>query len=649
MPPAFVLLLRRFAWVSFAVATAWFAMALPQQAVDAQNRALKSPDSVEARRLRELANVVPADPVVLVAFAAPGSLELPADHRATIAALAKQLAAVDGVIAVTAAPAPDAGLVLLAIAVRRDDELAVAEAVLAVARPAAPPGVRVLAAGLPLVEGTIARLVAAERTRVVPLLVVALFAVAWLAYRRAALAVAALLPALCAIAWTSGLLARLGHRLDPIAALLDPVLLTIGVATSVHVLGAWRRATAAAASAETAVAAALAEVKTPAMLAAATTMVGLWSLATSDVPAVVDFGVRSAFGVGLTHLFAFTLLPPLLLRLRPAPLAAAADERMSAAWRLLATRRASVLMVAAAGSALAIAGLSRLRADNDVLRLLPRDESVRQDVDELAARLGGIETFHLLAPPRSPAEDPTRLLPLVAALREQPGIAGLAGPAVRGRDGELAVPLLLRPGGSAARTALFDDVERITATLGLDDVVPAGPSVQLARDSHRLLRSLLGNIALSLALLAGGMALGLRSWRLAMVGIAPNVMPSLWLYGGLGWLDRPVGVATAMIGCTMLGLVVDNTIHLLHRFQALRAGGGRDDAMQAAWLDTIRPMTLASAVLGLGFGTAVGSRLSTTAEFGALAAATIATAWFGTAVLLPAAAARQPAPHGDVQ
>lgn len=644
MPSAFVLLLRRVAWVAFAVATAWFAVALPEQAVDAQNRALKSPDGVDARRLRELAQVVPADPVVLLAFAAPGSLELPDDHRRTIAALAQQITAIDGVITVREAPAPDAGLALLAIAVRRDDELAVAEAVLAAARPAAPPGVRVLAAGLPLVEGTVARLVAAERTRVVPLLVGALFAVAWFAYRRAALAVAALLPALCAIAWTSGLLARLGHRLDPIAALLDPVLLTIGVATSVHVLGAWQRA--AATDADAAIDVALAEVKTPAMLAAATTMVGLWSLATSDIPAVVDFGLRSAFGVGLTHLFAFTLLPPLLRRLRPAPAAAAADERMAAAWRLLARRRASVLMAAAAGSAFAVAGLSRITADNDVLRLLPRDESVRQDVDELAARLGGVETFHLLAPPRSPAEDPSRLLPLVAALREQPGVAGLAGPALRGRDGELAVPLLLRPGGSAARTALFDDVERITATLGLDDVAPAGPSVQLARDSHRLLRSLLGNIALSLALLAGGMALGLRSWRLALVGIAPNVLPSLWLYGGLGWLDRPVGVATAMIGCTMLGLVVDNTIHLLHRYQALRAGGSRHDALRAAWLDTIRPMTLASAVLALGFGSAIGSRLSTTAEFGALAAATIATAWLGTAVLLPAAA-RQPAPHGE--
>lgn len=640
MPSAFVNLLRRAAWVAFVATTVWFALALPHQPVDAQNRALKSPDSVDAQRLRELANVLPSDPVVLLAFAAAGSLALPEAQRQQIAALTDELAAVDGVIDVASVPAPDPGLSLLAVTVRPDDELAVAERVLAVARPAAPPGVRVLAAGLPLVEGTIARLVADERARVVPLLLGALFAVAWFAYRRAALAAAALLPALAAIAWTSGLLARLGHRLDPIAALLDPVLLTIGVATSVHVLGAWQRAAASGRVADAAVDDALHEVKTPAMLAAATTMVGLWSLATSDIPAVVDFGVRSAFGVGLTHVFAFLLLPPLLRRLRPTAAVTADDGIAASAWRALARRRATALALAAAGTALAVAGLTRVTADNDVLRLLPPDEAVRRDFDELAARLGGVETFHLLAPPRSKAEEPTRLLPLVAALREQPGIAGLAGSPLRGSEGELAVPLLLRPGGSAARTELFDQIERIATVLGVDELAPAGASVQLARDSHRLLHSLLGNIALSMLLLAVGMAIGLRSWRLALVGMAPNVLPSLWLYGGLGWVGRPVSVATAMIGCTMLGLVVDNTIHLLHRYRALRGGSTRDAALRAAWLDTIRPMTLASAVLALGFGSAIGSRLTTTAEFGALAAATIAAAWLGTAVLLPAATMR---------
>jgi predicted RND superfamily exporter protein len=473
----------------------------------------------------------------------------------------------------------------------------------------------------------------------VPLLLAVLFAVAWLAYRRAALAAATLAPALAAIAWTSGAIARLGHRLDPVAALLDPVLLTIGVATSVHVVGAFLRATATGLPSAAAVDAAVREVKAPALLATATTMVGMWSLATSDIPAVFDFGLRSALGIGLAHFFTFLLLPPLLRRMAlPTGAAAAAPASPSTArlWSAIGRHRTGALAAAAAISALAAAGLFRVRADNDVLQLLPRDELVRRDHDVLAGRLGGIDAFHLLVPARHPGAEPARLLPLLAALREQPGIAGLAGPARRGEDGEVAVPLLLAPGGSAAREALFAGIERTTTVLGFDGVAPAGASVQLARDSGRLLRSLLGSALGSLAMLAIGMALGFRSWRLGLLGIAPNLLPSLWLYGALGWSGRPVSVATAMIGCTMLGLVVDNTIHLLHRYHALRARAGAAAALAEAWHDTIAPMTLASTVLALGFGSAAWSRLTTTAEFGVLAAATIATAWLATAVLLPA-------------
>ncbi|MBM3962934.1 MAG: hypothetical protein FJ306_13690, partial [Planctomycetes bacterium] len=305
-------LLRSFAWVTFLGCTVWLAAALPEQSVDAQNRSLKSPTSRDAERLRELAAVVPTDPVVLVAFTAPGNLELPADQRQQLAALTEQVRALPGVQAIAAAPVPDPGLAAYAVTVARDDELPTTERVLVACRAGLPPGVGLHAAGLPLVEGTIARLVAAERQRVVPLLLAVLFAVAWIAYRKAALAVAAIAPALAAIAWTSGAIARLGHRLDPVAALLDPVLLTIGVATSVHVVGAFLRATATGLPAAAAVDAAVREVKSPALLATTTTMVGMWSLATSDIPAVFDFGLRSALGIGLAHFFTFLLLPPLL-------------------------------------------------------------------------------------------------------------------------------------------------------------------------------------------------------------------------------------------------------------------------------------------------------------------------------------------------
>ena len=629
-------LLTRCAWLLFALATVLMLAGLVQQRVDPENRALKAPDSADAVALAALREVVADDPVVLLAFVTRGDLPLLPGDGERLQQLRTELAARPDVVQVFDAPVPDQGMVLMPVAIRGSDLLQVAEAVVAAARQAAPPTVEVKATGLPLLEGTIARLVAGERTTIVPVLIAVLLLAALLFYRHLGLAIAVLLPALCGIAWTGGAIAWLGHRLDPIAALLDPVLLTIGVAASIHFVEAYRRALADGAAPTAAARTAAVELRTPALLACATTMVGLWSLCTSDIPAVFDFGLRSALGVAIVHLLSFVILPSWLPAMAPRAAAAKTTGGPGQRWlSVLHAHRCKLGLLVGGLTALAIAGLGQLETDNDPLTMLPADEPARIDHDLLAARLGGVEVFHLLIEERSPASEPARLLPFLAELQRTPGIAGLAGPAQRSAEGALAVPLLLAPGGSGVRAPLFDQIERSAKVMGLDGLQPAGVSVQIARDSHRLLVALLGSLGLSCVLLLVGMMIGLRSWRLGLLGMLPNLLPSLWLYGALGWSGRPLSVATAMIGCTMLGLIVDNTLHLLHHYRHERLTTPPRQALRSALDRCGRPMTLASVVLMLGFVTAAISRLATTVEFALLATATIGAAWFATAVVLP--------------
>ncbi|MBL9078706.1 MAG: MMPL family transporter [Planctomycetes bacterium] len=640
-------------WLGLA---AWLALFLPAtavlfafqtgQSVDASNRALKIPDGTDARNRAALAEVVGDDHVVLLAFAVPGSLPmLPLDANA-LEHTRERIASLPGVTACRALPSPEPGLVLWAASLAGDDPGGLAGAVVAAARAGAPPTVRVLATGLPLIEAKIAARVAAERRHIVPWLVVALLLAAGAVYRHLGVAAAALLPALAGITWTGGLIALRGRPLDPVAALLDPVLLTIGVAASVHFVEAWRRGRRDGLDPRAAADFAAAEQKQPALLATATTMVGLLSLATSPVPAVVDFGVHAAFGVALVHVFTFALLPAWLpFAARHARVPAAATGVLARWPQRCARHRGPLLVLAAALTSLAAAGLPLLHADNDPLTMLPASDPVRADHDELAARLGGVEVFHLLVPARSPGTDPSRLLAFLAAIQTQPGLAGLAGPVLRGDEGQLAAPLLLRPSGSAVREPLFDGIERAATVMGLDGLVAAGPAVQIARDSAALLRGLLGSLWWTLLLLAAGLCIGLRSLRLGLLGMLPNVLPCLWIYGAIAWLDRPVSVATAMIACTMLGLIVDNTLHLLHHYRSERRRLDRAAATAAALQRCGRGMVLSSALLVLGFLVTATSRLATTVEFSLLAASTIAAALFGTIVLLPLAL--QPAPEVD--
>lgn len=627
-------LLWALAWL---LPTAWLFTQQQAQRIDPTNQALKAPGTADATNQRDLATVLASDQVVLLGFRVLGGLPvLPADGE-RVAAFRTALEAQPGVAGCRAPETQEQGLCLLTVSLQGDDSAGTAHAVVAAARKACPESMQLLATGLPLLEAAIADLVVTERRTIVPVLAFVLFAAAWVLYRRASLAVAALLPALLAIVWTSGLAAALGHPLDPVAALLDPVLLTIGVATSVHFVECWRRGLGSGLDPRGAARHAAAEQRTPTLLATGTTMVGLLSMATSPVPAVVDFGLWSAFGVALVHAFTFALLPGWLGWLRPAPVAAAAtSEYVAARWlHGLLRNRATIVGVAVAATALAVARLPALRADNDPLALLPAEVPCRADHDALAAQLGGVEVCHLYAPPRSPATDPARLLSFVASTQLLPGVAGLGGPVLRGADGALAVPLLLRPGGTAVRQPLFAELARGARVLGLDGLVPAGTAVRIANDSGALMQSLVGSTALTLLLLVAGMCAGLRSWRLGLCGMLPNLLPCLWLYGAIAWAGRPVSVATGMIGCTMLGLVVDNTLHLLHQYRLLRAAAPPRAAMTAALQRVGRPMWLSSGLLVLGFATAATSRLATTIEFSLLACATILAALVGTGVLLP--------------
>lgn len=216
----------------------------------------------------------------------------------------------------------------------------------------------------------------------------------------------------------------------------------------------------------------------------------------------------------------------------------------------------------------------------------------------------------------------------------------MGGQVLRDDDGDLAVPLLLRPMGSAGRDRLFTAIEQAARACGLDGLVTAGSLVQIARDSNRLVGGLALGTIVVFVLLTAGMCLCLRSVALGLAGSVPMALACVWVYGAIAWCGHPVSVATGMIGCTMLGLIVDNAPHFLHRYRMLRGAHDGRQALAAALQQVARPIAVSSGLLLLGFASAATSRLSTTVEFALLACSAIVAALFSTAVLVPLALTR---------
>lgn len=600
--------------------------------VDAHNESMKAPDSAEAVATRRLVATFGGENAIALAFVARTHDEVAALEGEALATLAARLRTELGVRGVDGPlPAADDVAVLVADLAPTAD----GDALVALARAMCPPTLRLLPAGAPLAEAAIARGVAADRQTLLPLIAGALLLLALCMYASIAHALAALLPATLAILVIGSLQHWSGLQLDPIGVLLEPVLLTVGVATAVHWLSAYRRERERGHAAAVAIQRTRAALVQPTTLATATTMLGFWSLALHPIPAVADFGRHAGLGTALVHALTLLLLPRWVASF-PGRIAATAHEptdrsRRYVAWLL--QRRGLLFAVIVATAAGAANSWLSLHVDNDPMRVLPTGDPFRRDLDEFCSRLGGAETFAILVDHDSPAATIDRLMPFVAAAAETPPASGLAAPPRIGVDGTVMVPVRLMPSGSRARSALFAGIEERARHLGYRGVTVAGLSVQIARDSDRLVRGQLLGMAVTALGLFFGLWIGLRSWRLAALGLVPNLLPCALLYGGLSALGQPLTVASAMIGSVMLGLIVDNTIHLLHHVRHARGTPAQRTATALAAV--ARPMLISSAVLSAGFGVGAAGAMTTTHDFALLSAATIAFALIGTGLVLP--------------
>lgn len=623
----------------------WAQLQVP---IDIENKALKSPGSPEALALERRIEHFGRDITLLAAFHAvpEGSGVITEVEERGLAALERGLAELDGVGSVRRWPLDSHDCRVLAVALDAPggDFAPVVERVERAIAEGAPASTRISLTGLPVGEVVIAREVRAEQGRILPLVVGAFVLLLLFYYRHPGLVLAILAPAGVSIAWTGGIAALLGRELDPVSVMLQPVLLTVGVAAGVHWIEAYLDELRRGTPPEHAAGLAVAGLRKPALLAALTTVVGFLSLSFNSIPAVIDFGIFAALGVALAYAIAAWLTPALLrlgARHVPADLVRRHGERFgelgyrAAEWlgrRALAIRACAVLI--------AVAGLAlwpRIEVDNDPQSLLPQSHPFRRATERVVREIGGSDVFDVVVPAGSTLAEPAALGLFAAHVLELAPVAAGAGPAQRSDGGDWLLRFLLEPSGSTERSRLFDEIEAHAAALGSPQVRATGTSVQVARDSDRLVKSaILGTLA-SLGVLFALFWAGFRSLRYAWLAMIPNALPCIVVYAVLAALGRPLTVATAMISSVLLGLIVDDTIHLLHRYRELRRAGLEGlSAIERVFQHSGRAIVITSVVLGLGFSVGLAGELATTVEFCGLAAVTILVAFLCDLLLLPA-------------
>jgi predicted RND superfamily exporter protein len=164
-----------------------------------------------------------------------------------------------------------------------------------------------------------------------------------------------------------------------------------------------------------------------------------------------------------------------------------------------------------------------------------------------------------------------------------------------------------------------------------------GPLAVVSRMIDEIQATQTGSFGVALLGVGFLSALCLRSVSLAALAMVPTTLPVLWTLGAMGALGVPLDVGTAMVAAVVLGLGVDEALHLLSAYRSRRdAGVSRDDAIDAALRQVGRPVLTSAAALAIGFLALAFVPWKSLASFGFVSVVAISASLLADLLVLPA-------------
>jgi predicted RND superfamily exporter protein len=130
----------------------------------------------------------------------------------------------------------------------------------------------------------------------------------------------------------------------------------------------------------------------------------------------------------------------------------------------------------------------------------------------------------------------------------------------------------------------------------------------------------------------------LRSFKLGLLAMVPNLLPATMTLGFMGLVGIRLDVGTVLIAAIAIGISVNDTSHIMFRFKHELAAGAvsPEDAVRRMMLKTGRPVVASSLILMAGFGVLLFASVKSVSYFGLLSSATIASALLADLVITPA-------------
>lgn len=497
--------------------------------------------------------------------------------------------------------------------------------------------------------------------------------------------------------WTCGLLELSGARLSMVSSILTSLITVIGIATTMHITVVYREMRLQYPRFE-AFQKTFAYLIVPMIWVSLTTAIGFAALFNSGATPVRSFSLMMAVGSLLVPVLCVLIMPGGILigglhsEIRP-PIGQKFLERQLGRisnWSYRHPRwiTAISLLLSLGG----FYGLTKLNVETDFSKNFRQSSPVVKAIDFFESRLGGVGTWEVsFEVPKEfdqlpldkirdlcddlkalELEDGTKLTKVVslidgidlvpriplseeekrglfraiprfrdALLEErrdmmrhlQPEMEPSLYNAEHGRMRIMLRSLEQRP--AEVKLELIKQVEA-TARKYFPDAEASGLYVLLTYMISSLLGDQIESFTISAVGILISMIIAFRSFTIGLVTLIPNIFPLLLVVGGMGVVNVPVNIGTAMIASVSIGLTVDTTImYVTEYLRARRAGQTHLEAINYAHGGAGLAVLLSNIALIIGFSVLALSNFVPMIYFGILVSLAMLGGLLGNLFMLP--------------
>ena len=551
---------------------------------------------------------------------------------------------------------------------------------------------RLYITGLAMMNNAFGESTQNDMATLVPMMFLTIIFILGILLRSFSSTIAAVVMIFATILFAMGIMGWLGWKLTPASAAAPTIIMTMAVADTVHLLVTFLHNMRRGQTRHDAMKDSLRVNFQPIFITSVTTAIGFLSMNFSDVPPFHDLGNMVAIGVMFAFVLSVSTLPAIMMVLPVRVLAQAEKENafMPAFAQFVIHRRRPLLFGMGLLALALMAFLPQNTLDDQFVEYFDETVDFRRDTDFSRANLAGIYTlqYSLKQGESGGISDPVFLKSVDQFsqwLRTQPEVMHVQtisdtfkrlNKNMHGDDPayyslpesrELAAQYLLLyelslPYGldlndqidiDKAQTRLNITLENLHTeemlalenrvsnwlSTNLPDVgfTGASPTLMFAHIGERNVSSMLFGTTLALILISLILVLALRSARIGLISLAPNLIPAGMAFGLWGLLVGQVGLSLSVVAGMTLGIVVDDTVHFLSKYLRARREKGLNEQEAVAYaFNTVGvALWVTSLVLVLGFVVLSQSHFALNSDMGAMAAITIAIALIMDFLFLP--------------